>query len=379
VLPTDWLSANVCAIYKKHRAPKNLPKSYRPISLTSALVKLFERMILTRLVAFLDARCFFSRFQSGFRKNHSTLDLIYRLIDRAQSAFASRSHVSVVFLDIASAFDTVWHAGLLHKLHSAGIRGKAWRWIHAFLSNRKLRVVSNGQFSRWFEVSAGVPQGSILGPFLFLVFINDIPTLTHTVLAIFADDVAVWSSYDDADMADFNLQAALDEIHTWSTRWHVSFSASKTVAMRFSRRHRLPAPPGLRLGESPLNWVTVARYLGVLFNPRLTWTPQCNQIVSSTYNMAYKLSRVITSTGPPPKLIRQLTRVLVESKMTYAWPLWQPPTERHWRKLEAAVCLPLRCALGLPSSTHVLSLSLPLLVLSTCSTLLLFRSLTVLT
>jgi hypothetical protein len=92
-----------------------------------------------------------------------------------------------------------------------------------------------------------------------------------------------------------------------------------------------------------------------LFNPRLTWTPQCNQIVSSTYNMAYKLSRVITSTGPPPKLIRQLTRVLVESKMTYAWPLWQPPTERHWRKLEAAVCLPLRCALGLPSSTHVLS------------------------
>jgi hypothetical protein len=172
VLPDGWLLANVCAIYKRHRAPRNLPKSYRPISLTSAMVKLFERMILTRLVDFLDSRCFFSPFQSGFRKSHSTLDLIYRLIARIQSAFQNRTHVSVVFLDIASAFDTVWHAGLLYKLHRAGIQGKAWRWIQAFLSNRKLRVVSRGQFSQWFDVSAGVPQGSILGPFLFLVFIK---------------------------------------------------------------------------------------------------------------------------------------------------------------------------------------------------------------
>jgi hypothetical protein len=138
-------------------------------------------------------------------------------------------------------------------------------------------------------------------------------------------------------------------------RWHVSFSVSKTVAIRFSRCHRLPAPSALRLGQSLLTWVTLARYLGLLFNPKLTWAPQCNQIISSTYNMAYKLSRIITSTGPPPKIIRQLTRVLVESKMTYAWPLWQPPSAHHWRKLEAAICLPLRCAVGLPASTHVLS------------------------
>jgi Reverse transcriptase (RNA-dependent DNA polymerase)/Endonuclease-reverse transcriptase len=353
VLPNDWLIAHVCAIYKRHRAPRNLPKSYRPISLTSAVVKLFERMVLSRLVQFLDSRNFFSQFQSGFRKAHSTADLIYRLIDRIQCAITNRSHVSVVFLDIASAFDRVWHAGLLFKLHRAGIRGKAWRWLQAFLSNRQLRVVSKGCFSRWFDVSAGVPQGSILGPFLFLVFINDIPTLTHTVMAIYADDVAVWSTHDDPDLADYNLQNVLNLIFHWSNTWHVSFSVPKSVAMRFSRCRVPRSLPVLQLGDAAISYVKIVRYLGVLFNPRLSWGPQCNQVISQTAYMAHRVSRIITATGPPPKLIRQLTRVLIESKMTYAWPLWQPPTVYHWRKLEAAVALPLRCSVGLPSSTHV--------------------------
>jgi Reverse transcriptase (RNA-dependent DNA polymerase) len=353
VLPSDWLLANVCVIYKRHRAPRHLPKSYRPISLTSALVKLFERMILTRLIAFLDSRNFFSPFQSGFRKNHSTLDLIYRIIARIQDAFANRTHASIVFLDITAAFDRVWHVGLLYKLHHAGITGKAWRWLQAFLSNRQLRVVSNGSFSQWFNVSAGVPQGSILGPFLFLVFINDIPTLSHTVMAIYADDVAVWSTHDDPDLADFNLQSVLNLIFCWSKTWHVLFSIPKSVAMRFSRCRVCRSPPVLQLGDAALSYVKVIRHLGVLFNPRLSWAPQCNQVISQTAYMAHRVSRIITPTGPPPKLIRQLTRALVEPKMTYAWPLWQPPTAHHWSKLEAAVALPLRCSVGLPSSTHV--------------------------
>jgi hypothetical protein len=174
-------------------------------------------------------------------------------------------------------------------------------------------------------------------------------------MAIYADDVAVWSTYDDPDLGDFNLQSVLTQIFHWSKRWHVCFSVPKSVAMRFSRCRRLPAPVVLRLGDAPLTWVSSARYLGVLFQPKLNWTPQCNQVVSQTYNMAHRLSRILTLTGPPPKLIRQLTRVLVEPKMTYAWPLWQPPTLRHWNKLEAAVALPLRCAVGLPASTHRLS------------------------
>ena len=183
----------MCPIHKGKAYPRNLAQSYRPISLTSCLAKLFERMILARLVAFLDSTDFFSRSQSGFRKNHSTLDQIYRLIARVQQSFDQKEHLSVAFLDMVAAFDSVWHDGLLYKLHCSGVHGRAWRWIKSFLSGRKLRVVSKGVFSDWFDVGAGVPQGSILGPFLFLVYINDIPVHFGAVVVLFADSLLTCS------------------------------------------------------------------------------------------------------------------------------------------------------------------------------------------
>ena len=198
VLPKSWLQANVCPIFKGRGSPPNLPKSYRPISLTSVLVKLLERMLLARLLRFLEGRNFFSRFQSGFRSGHSTLDQIYRLIDRVQAAFSSHSYVSVAFLDIVAAFDTVWHSGLLYKLFRAGIQGRAFRWIRAFLSDRELRVIFGNAHSAWFPVGAGVPQGSILGPLLFLIYLNDLPILDAVSVAIFADDIALWPKLNNA-------------------------------------------------------------------------------------------------------------------------------------------------------------------------------------
>jgi len=119
-LPAAWRHANVCPIFKGGGAPADAPKSFRPISLTSCIVKVFERMIYSRLVSFLDARGFFSRFQAGFRAHHSTLDQLYRLFDRVKLAFARTEYVTAVFLDVVAAFDSVWHEGLLYKLHRAG-------------------------------------------------------------------------------------------------------------------------------------------------------------------------------------------------------------------------------------------------------------------
>lgn len=153
VLPDSWRLAHVSPIYKGAASPRSQPKSYRPISLTSCLCKIFEMMILERLVDFLDAKRFFSTAQSGFRRHHNTLDQIYRLIARVQESFQRREYVSVCFLDIVAAFDSVWHQGLLFKLHRAGITGRAWRWIKAFLSDRKFRVVSEGSQSQWFDVA----------------------------------------------------------------------------------------------------------------------------------------------------------------------------------------------------------------------------------
>src|ERR1019366_2825945 len=207
-LPKSWLRAHVCPIFKGRGSPPNLPKPYRPISLTSVLVKLLERMLLARLLRFVEGRNFFSRFQSGFRSGHSTLDQIYRLIDRVQAAFSSHSYVSVAFLDIVAAFDTVWHSGLLYKLFRAGIQGRAFRWIRAFLSDRELRVIFGSKHSGWFPVGAGVPQGSILGPILFLIYLNDLPILDAVSVAIFADDIALWPRLNNA-RGDAALNKAL--------------------------------------------------------------------------------------------------------------------------------------------------------------------------
>lgn len=355
VLPVEWKRAYVCAIYKGRPNPRNMPKSYRPISLTSCLVKVLERLILGRMVSFLDSRSFFLSSQSGFRSYHSTLDQIYRLINRVNECFANRDFVSVVFLDIVAAFDSVWIEGLLYKLHKAGVTGRAWRWIRCFLTDRRFRVVSNGSMSDWFDLGAGVPQGSILGPFLFLVFINDVPSVFGVVVVLFADDIAIWAT-TDGKLGDKQLQLALDHIDIWADRWHIVFSPSKSVSMCFSRQRVKPQPAVMYMGNDALVCVDRFRYLGVIFTPRLDWSPNTDQAIVSSRRASFAVSRIVTSTGPPPRIIRQLVQALVLPIISYAWPLWCPPTDRHWNKLESAVGSPLRAVLGLHRSVQKLAL-----------------------
>jgi hypothetical protein len=355
VLPESWHRAHVCPIYKGHPNAKSLPKSYRPISLTSSLCKIFERMILERLVVFLDSKRFFSAAQSGFRKHHSTLDQLYRLTARIQESFHQREYLSVAFLDIVAAFDTVWHDGLLYKLHRAGITGNAWRWLRAFLSGRKFRVVADGEQSDWFNVGAGVPQGSILGPFLFLVFINDVPVYFGVAVVLFADDIAVWPNLG-GKTGDKLLNKALAEIHAWGVRWHVKFSPTKSVSMCFSRQKRKPEPLPIWLGRCILPCVDQFRYLGLQFTSDLTWHEQSAAVYKSALHAAYKVTRVLTKTGPSPRIIRQLVSALVIPIISYGWPLWCPPTEKLWSRLDTAVCLPLRCSVGLPASVEKLAI-----------------------
>jgi hypothetical protein len=249
----------------------------------------------------------------------------------------------------------VWHEGLLYKLHKAGVTGCAWRWIKAFLTGRKFRVVADGVQSELFEVGAGVPQGSILGPFLFLVFINDVPVYCGVVVVLFADDIAVWPKLD-GKIGDNVLNKALSEICEWGLRWHLTFSLTKSAAMCFSNKRVMPKPERIWLGTRVLNLVDKYRYLGLRFTPRLRWHDQSAAVYKSALHAAYKITRVLTKTGPSPKVIRLLVNALVAPIVSYGWPLWCPPTEKHWSKLATAVCFPLRCAVGLPVSTEKLAL-----------------------
>ena len=173
-------------------------KIYHAVSLLSVISKVFEKLVNNRIVDHLEKCALFSDFQYGFRSSRSTADLLTVVSDRIARAFNRSGATRVVVLDISKAFDRVWHAGLYHKLKSYGISGRIFGVISSFLSNRQVRVVLDGKSSEEYPVNAGVPQGSVLGLTLLLLYINDLPDDVICNIAIYADDTTLYSKCDQA-------------------------------------------------------------------------------------------------------------------------------------------------------------------------------------
>ena len=195
--PNCWKVSSVVPVFK-NVGERSTTKSYRPVSLHSVVSKVFEKLVNDRIVDHIEKFGLFSDFQYGFRSCRSTADLLTVVSDRIARAFNRSGATRTVALDISKAFDRVWHAGLLHKLKSYGISGQIFSLISSFLSNRRLRVVLDGKSSQEYPVNAGVPQGSILGPTLFLLYINDLSDDAICDIAIYADDTSLYSRCDRA-------------------------------------------------------------------------------------------------------------------------------------------------------------------------------------
>ena len=188
--PDSWKVSSVVSVFK-NVGERSAAKNYRPVSLLSVVSKVFEKLVNDRTVDYLENCGLFSDFQYSFRSSQSTADLLTVVSDRIARAFNRSGATRAVALDISKAFEIVWHAGLLRKLKSYEISGQIFGLISSFLSNRRLRLVLDGKSSQEYPVNAGVPQGSILGPTLFLLYINDLPDDIICDIAIFADDATL--------------------------------------------------------------------------------------------------------------------------------------------------------------------------------------------
>ena len=195
--PDCWKVSSVVPVFK-NVGERYTAKNYCPVSLLSVVSKVFEKLINNRIVDHLEKCGLFSHFQYGFRSSQSTANLLTVVSDRIARAFNTSGATRAVALDISKAFDRVWHDGLLHKLKSYGISGQIFSLISSFLSNRQLQVVLDGKFSQEYPVNVGVPQGSILGPTLFLLYINHLPDDVICDIAIYADDTTLYSKCDQA-------------------------------------------------------------------------------------------------------------------------------------------------------------------------------------
>jgi len=215
-VPDDWRTANVTPIFKK--GSKADPGNYRPVSLTSVCCKIMESMIRDKMMNHLESHGLINESQHGFMNGRSCCTNLLEFLETVTDTLDKGGAMDIIFLDFAKAFDKVPRERLLQKVAAHGINGQVVRWIGAWLSNRRQRVVLNGKASTWMEVLSGVPQGSVLGPILFLLFINDLDGAARLLdtLKKFADDTKMGKKVaTEQDAAE--MQRALDEMCRWAT------------------------------------------------------------------------------------------------------------------------------------------------------------------
>lgn len=296
IFPSCFKIANVIPVFKK--GDSSDVSNYRPISLLSVLGKVMERCIYKHLNNFLVDNNVITAYQSGFRQGDSA---VYQLLDFTQDVFKALDEgkeIRVVFCDISKAFDRVWHNGLLKKLESIGIKGNLLIWFKSYLTNRKQRVVIRDTASSWVNITAGVPQGSILGPLLFIIYINDIVQEINCKIKLFADDTSLYIIVENPMQASVMLNSDLSKINNWASNWSVTFNPNKTEHMIISRKIIQPFHPSLYMNDVLIQEVETHKHLGVTFSSDFSWkqhidniTKKANQRLSILRTLKYRLDR----------------------------------------------------------------------------------------
>ena len=220
-LPEIWKIGDITPIHKKES--KENVANYRPISLTSIICRAMEKIIKDIVILHMESNSLFSNQQHGFRKGNSCTSQLIEVMDDWISKLDGNDNIDVIYMDFQNAFDGVPHERLLKKLHSYGIQGNLIGWIRNFLTNRKQRVILNGTQSSTAIVTSGIPQGSVLGPVLFTIYINDLPDLVHNTTKLFADDAKIYSVVNNANDQD-DLQNDLKQLDKWSRHWLLKFN-----------------------------------------------------------------------------------------------------------------------------------------------------------
>ncbi|MCG8048840.1 MAG: reverse transcriptase domain-containing protein [Candidatus Thiodiazotropha endolucinida] len=296
IFPDLWKEANVTPLHKKD--DPSMVSNYRPISLLSTVGKIMEKIVHKHMFNFFLDQHAITSLQSGFVPGDSTVNQLVDIYNTFCKALDDGKEVRAIFCDVSKAFDRVWHRGLLYKLKQAGIDTTLLQWLVSYLSNRKQRVVIPGACSDWVSIEAGVPQGSILGPLLFLIYINDIVLEINSNVRLFADDTSLYLIVNDPNEAARQLNFDLEAIHRWAERWLVKFNPSKSEALLISRKTNRPIHPQLIMNNEAINEVNSHKHLGIFLSNNGTWHEHIDYITSKAWariNIMRKLKFILDS------------------------------------------------------------------------------------
>ena len=271
VVPQEMKIARVIPLFKS--GDKSLFTNYRPVSVLPVFSKFLERIVYNRLTNFLNKYDILSRNQYGFRKNYYTAHAFIQLYDKISNALDNKRVTLGLFIDLSKAFDTVNHAILLDKLEHYGVRGIALQWFESYLSCRKQFVQYNGYNSSSLDITCRVPQGSILGPLLFLVYINDLCKVSKVLeMILFADDTNIFYLHTDASYLMEVVNLELKKITSWFYTNKLSINVKKSNFIIFRpKQNRQTLDLAFNISNYSIDRVKEATFLGVILDEHLTW------------------------------------------------------------------------------------------------------------
>ncbi len=330
VFPDMLKSAKIRPIHKAES--RKLLTNYRPISILSPISKILERIVFNQLITFLSANNILYKYQFGFRKNHSTelalveiSDLIYKALDSSEFFFS-------LYLDLSKAFDTVNFDILLHKLDHYGIRGLGNQWLRSYLHNRSQCVEIDGQLSEPLTPICGVPQGSILGPLLFLIYINDLPNTSECLnFRLFADDTKIYLSNSSLINIQETISSELPKVTNWLHANKLSLNVKKTKFVLFKDPHKVePFILNVNLADSIIEREVFAKHLGVYFDADMSWVTHTKSVstkVSKAIGTLYKIKNYVNI-----QILRSIYYAIVYPHLHYgilSWGAASAPTTNH--------------------------------------------------
>ena len=327
VVPEAWKLAEVTAIFKK--GDKTEPGNYRPVSLTSITCKILESLVCDALREYLEANNMLSKCQHGFRKHRSCVTKLLEVLNDLTKLHENNESIDIIYLDFAKAFDTVPHLRLLEKLKAYGITGNVLNWISSFLSERKQRVRVNSTCSNTVPVQSGVPQGSILGPLLFIVFINDLPDCVESICKIFADDTEIYDSSANHQQIQLDLLALLK----WSELWQLFFNVTKCSVLYHGKNNKkedyfTDCNFKVRLKETFLE-----KNVGVTFSKDLKFNEHINNVVSKANQITGIVKRSFEYLDN--EMFLKLYKSIIRPHLEYANVVWHPMYQHQKHNLEA--------------------------------------------
>ena len=281
IMPKDLKLAKVTPIFK-NKGTVDLPENYRPISVVAHIAKLFEKAVCKQFMSFLSSHSFITPDQTTFLKGHSTATALHKVVDDLLECTDEGLISSLCFFDIRKCFDCIPHQPLLYKLSKYGIKDIEFKWFKSYLSDRFQITSYNNVMSSPLPLTTGVPQGSVLGPCLFLLFINDLTSVVkYSAINIYADDTLIYVSDSDIVSAARKLQYDIDSIVNWFRKNKLTLSVEKTFIMFVGSRQRLQSIsvfPQLTIHDKILENKESAKYLGIIMDRHLSWNDQISDI-----------------------------------------------------------------------------------------------------